>query len=259
MEAIKEIVNMANMINTRLNRARAKYPASVYTNEIANRIIKNTSGLSGLLVTGIHGIQLTRSKKAWSKIPEGQALALLMDIADVGQMWVMEDNARDTLNKLGVDDTPENLKAIIEGNFNAVVRRSNVWDLAYDMRTKNQDLYDLFEKLRGNRVEDWDRTAEEIMRETILPALNFGDNTRLVKNPNAPLTYGINERDEMKRSAARAFGREKFHGNNDPATLRSYAEQWGMAHFGRTQNGVFTPATLTQEQIDYAMHRFNIT
>lgn len=257
MNFIKRIINMANMANTRLNRARAKYPASEYVNEMQSRMIAMTRLYPDLLTTGIHGIQLTRSKSKWMAVPPGMAEAILLEVNGVGQMWQMEDRARDILNRLGKDASDANMRAIIEGKFNFDMKENNIWDLAYEMRTTNQTLYDIFGELHGNGKESWkysDAELEEIFRRELL----FGEG-EIKTGQQLPSSYGLNQRKEEKNKAARAIGKEASRSNPDPEFLANQLYNYAAAQFGTTTNGKFTPADpteLTSEQMRSIIETF---
>ncbi len=255
MDAIKRLTNMANMANTRLNRARAKYPASDYVNEMENRLINMTRLYPDLVVKGIHGIQLTRSKSKWKNVPPAMAEAILEEINGVGQMWVMEDKAREVLNMLGADASEENMRAIIEGAYNNNVSESAIWDLAYELRTQNQELYELFDKLHGNGVESWDNSYE-VYTDMLRKILMNGDSGGGAQFPSS---YGLNPRKEAKNKAARLIGKEASRSNPDPEFLASQLYNYAAAQYGTTKDGIYTPAdptTLTRQQMNSILKSF---
>lgn len=252
MDVINKLVNMANMADTRLNRARQKYPASEYVNEMERRIVMMTTQYPGLIVHGIHGIQLTRSKSAWRQVPEAMAMVILQEVNAVGQMWQMEDRAREILDKLGVDKSPSNMVALIEGKFNQVVNHSDIWELAYEMRTKNQTLADLFGRLRGNAKRDWEMTPEEV-EEILRRELLFGDFSGA-----ATVQTGFNQRKSDRENAARALGRA-LSSNSDPDYLAQKFVDFASAEYGKTVNGVYQPADaskLTSDQMRAIITKF---
>lgn len=246
----KQAVRLANTINSRLRRALEKIPNSSYTNELQARIIL-MGGNFGLLNMTDKGPMLTRSKSKWAEVPEGLAEGILLEIESLGTMSQYTSPFEQYMIENNIPVTKENLSAFIEGKFNNDVGKSEIWDMAYKMRTQNQDLYDYFQKMFGNKLpDDWksphgsgDRATEELRR--IINGMAYDDRMR-------PSSYGINQRKEELHQSARALGRALAQpdARDRPDELARLFEQFGQAQYGQTINGKYIPADYTKLSSD---------
>ena len=80
-----EMTRAANTINSRLRRARERFPNSEYTNELERRVVMLTTNTDLINITS-EGVTLTRSKQRWAEAPAGFAEAILNDMLDLGNM-----------------------------------------------------------------------------------------------------------------------------------------------------------------------------
>lgn len=244
----------ANRINSRLDKARKQFPNSNYVNEMERRIVLMTTG-TGVLNIGPAGVRLSRAKSKWAQVPTALAEAIVEEILDVGLLSDVVNRAKQALEAMDVEQNNDNLKAMIEGDFNDAVNENKIWEIAYDMRTQNQALYDLFGEMRGKAMRDWDYDFSDYtdkLREAML--------TEPTQDP-LPSSYGINQRKTDRSNAARAIGRAL--GNpatrDDPDTLARLFQQFGQADYGITRDGVFYPADysqLTPDQIRGILRKF---
>lgn len=244
----------ANRINSRLDKARKHFPNSNYVNEMERRIVLMTTG-TGVLNIGPSGVRLSRAKSKWEQVPTALAEAIVEEILDVGLLSDVVNRAKQALDAMDVEQNNDNLKAMIEGDFNDAVNENKIWEIAYDMRTQNQALYDMFGEMRGKSMRDWDYDFSDYtdkLREAMLTEPT---------QDQLPSSYGINQRKTDRSNAARAIGRAL--GNpatrDDPDTLARLFQQFGQADYGITKDGVFYPADysqLTPDQIRGILRKF---
>lgn len=244
----------ANRINSRLDKARNLFPNSNYVNEMERRIVLMTTG-TGVMNIGPSGVRLSRAKSKWANVPPALAEAIVEEILDVGLLSEVVDRAKQALDAMNVEQNNDNLKAMIEGDFNDSVNENKIWEIAYDMRTQNQALYDLFGEMRGKAMRDWDYDFSDYTQKLREAMLTEPTQDQL------PSSYGINQRKTDRSNAARAIGRAL--GNpvtrDDPDTLARLFQQFGQADYGITKDGVFYPADysqLTPEQIRGILRKF---
>lgn len=251
----KQLAAAANRINSRLRRARLKYPNSSYVNEMERRIVLMTTG-TGLLNVTDAGVNLTRSKSKWAATPPMLAEAIVEEVLAVGNLVDVMDRAKEALDAMGVEHSEANMRAMIEGGFNDAVNANKIWEIAYDMRTQNQRLYDLFGEMHGKAMRDWDNDFDkytDLLREAMLAPPE--------EQSKQPTTYGLNQRKEERTNAARAIGRALGdpRTRDDPEALAQLFAQFGQADYGTTINGVYTPAdysSLTPDQIRGILKKF---
>lgn len=251
----KQLATAANRINSRLYRARKQFPQSAYVNEMERRIVLMTTGTS-LMTVGSQGVQLTRSKSKWAATPPMLAEAIIEEILAVGNLMEVVDRAKQALDAMGVEHSDSNLKAMIEGELNDQVDENKIWEIAYDMRTQNQALYDLFGEMRGKAMRDWNYDFSDYtdkLREAML--------TEPVEDKVLPSSYGINQRKDDRSNAARAIGRALGNPQtrDDPETLARLFQQFGQADYGITIKGTFYPADyskLTPDQVRAILQKF---
>lgn len=244
----------AQTINRRLKQARIKFPNSSFTNEIERRIISMTAGLD-LVIVRNGEIQLSRSAKKWAAVPEYRAQAIIDEIKALGTVKDLQDRAGMLLEYMGEDNTYKNQKALLEGQFNDEVKKNDVWEMAYDMRSQNQRLYDLFHEMRGVAERDWEHDRDEytdILRDEIL----YGEMDD-IQRPG----YGLNVRKENLKNAARAIGRfvSQPGAKDDPEGLARLIQNFAQAEYGTTKNDVFYPADyseLTSDQVRSILRKF---
>ncbi len=244
----------ANRINSRLDKARLQFPNSNYINEMERRIVLMTTG-TGVMNIGPSGVRLSRAKSKWANVPPALAEAIVEEILEVGLLSEVVDRAKQALDAMNVEQNNDNLKAMIEGDFNDSVNENKIWEIAYDMRTQNQALYDLFGEMRGKAMRDWDYDFSDYTQKLREAMLTEPTQDQL------PSSYGINQRKTDRSNAARAIGRAL--GNpatrDDPDTLARLFQQFGQADYGITRDGVFYPADysqLTPEQIRGILRKF---
>ena len=261
----KEMARAANTINSRLRRARERFPNSEYTNELERRVVMLTTNTDLINITS-DGVTLTRSKQRWAQAPEGFAEAILNDMLDLGNMstyltakvdYIM-DNSLDSHGK-PIPITDENRRAFMEGVYNETVDKSKIWEIAYEMRTQNQELYDIFQELYGKKLPDnWDTGVGDEYTERIRKAMVYGT----LDGEDRQKTYGLNQRKSEKDNAARAIGRYLGQPDpqSDPDTLARLFEQYGSAVYGTTGPGDnYMPADytkLTPDQVRALLRKF---
>lgn len=272
MKTPKQLSAAANRINSRLRRAKMRFPNSAYVNEMERRIAMMTTGYDLINITDT-GFNLTRSKQKWAAVPPALAEAITDEILAVGNLFVVTDHAKKLLqempgkpikNKYGVtvdympvEPSEENIRALLEGTFNEEVTENKIWSLAYEMRTQNHALYDMFGEMHGKKMENWKHTFDEysdMLREAMLNPDAAADET-------LPSSYGLNQRTEERSNAARAIGRALADPatRNDPDALARLFAKYGQADYGTTENGVYTPADynkLSPDQIRGILRKF---
>lgn len=273
MQTPKQLAASANRINSRLRRARMRFPNSSYVNEMERRIAMMTTGYDLVYIADNGSINLTRSKQKWAAVPPALAEAITDEILAVGNLFEVTDQAKKllqempgtpikdkygkTVDYMPVEPSEENIRALLEGTYNEEVTENKIWSLAYEMRTQNHALYDMFGEMHGKKMDNWKHTFEEysdMLRESML-------NPEAASEEQLPNSYGLNQRTEERSNAARAIGRALADPatRNDPEALARLFAKYGQADYGTTENGVYTPADyskLTPDQIRGMLRKF---
>ena len=250
----KQCSTAANRINERLRTARKKYPGTDYTNELERRII-TLAKVHGLVIITPNGPQLTRSKSKWAAVPPGLAEGILNNILDLGTVQMLEYRTDQVLEGMNIPVNDANRRSLLEGVFNADVSDSSIWDIAYKMRSKNQQLYDMFERMRGKSMRDWDMTFDEYTEE-LRRQLLYGEMDDL-QRPD----YGPNYRKDALNYHGKEIAKLVSQGyqNVDPDALAQEFAMFGQAEFGKMENGQWFPAdysALTDDQRRFILRKF---
>lgn len=250
----KQCSTAANRINERLRTARKKYPGTDYTNELERRIV-TLAKVHGLVVITSNGPQLTRSKSKWAQVPEYLAEGILNNILELGTVQMLEYRADQVLEGMNIPVTDANRRSLLEGVFNADVTDNSVWDMAYKLRNKNQALYDMFERMRGKSMRDWDMSFDEYTEE-LRRQLLYGEMDD-IQRPG----YGPNYRKDGLNYHGKEIAKQvsKGYANVDPDSLAVEIAKFGEYEFGHMENGHWVPAdysALTDEQRRYILRKF---